>query len=52
MCLRICIELWAHGKTLCLPCVELTYFTALQICKVTGTLSTVKNNGFIKEQTC
>ena len=49
MCLRICIELWVHGKTLRLPCVELTYFTALQIFKVTGTLSTVKNNDFTKE---
>ena len=46
------IELWVDGKTLQTLCVELTYFTTLHTFEVSETVSTVKNMGLGKQETC
>ena len=51
-CLGILIELWVDGKTLWTLFVELTYFTTLHTFKVSMTVSTVKNAGLTKQETC
>ena len=54
ICLSMLIELWVMDwiMTLWVSCVQLTYFTTLQAFRVSVRVSTVKNKGFVQEETC